>query len=177
MENGLINARINPEIFLYAVFDKKLHSEPTLAGTIGFLNSSVADLSTEIGYVITLPEFQRTHVTTNGAGMLLHYGLDLPKDGGLGLRRVQWQASANNQRSVNAAMKLGFKLEGIQRWQRSLPDAESKAIGSNGIPLRNGDPRRENLGRDSAVLALCWDEWEEGGREKVDEMMKLKSRN
>lgn len=164
----------DPGMILYAVMDKMLRPRPTLAGLIGFLNSSVANLCTEIGFIVTLPAFQRTHVTTNAVGLLLHYALDLPELGGLGLRRVQWQASASNQRSVDAAIKLGFRFEGVQRWQRALPSAKSKAVSSNGIPLRGGDPRRENPGRDTAILAICWDDWEEGCRERVDEMMKPK---
>lgn len=165
-------AAIAEGMFFYAVYDKKLHSEPTIAGMLGFLNSSVANLCTEIGYVLMLPEFHRTHVTTNAVGLLLHYCLDLPEAGGLGLRRVQWQTSSNNQKSVNAAKRLGFHWEGIQRWQKVWPGAKDKFPASNGIKVRDGDPRRENPGRDTAVLSMCWDDWEEGGRDKVDEMMK-----
>lgn len=162
-------------VFFFAVFDKKMHSEPTLAGIISLMNSSVTHLCTEIGYVVMLPEFHRTHVTTNAVGLLLHYCLDLPEAGGLGLRRVQWQTSSNNQKSVATGKRLGFQWEGIQRWSRVLPTSESKLPASNGIKVRGGDPRNENPGRDTAVLSMCWNDWEEGGRKRVDELMKSRS--
>ena len=112
--------------------------------------------------MITLPPFQRTHVTTNAIGLLLLYALDLPPHG-LGLRRVQWQANKLNTKSVGAAQKLGFKLEAILRWDRVLP--ATKASVYNGGREREGDPRPGTVGRDTAMLALCWDDWEsERGR-------------
>jgi hypothetical protein len=60
---------------------------------------------------------------------------------------------------------MGFRFEGICRWQRTLPGG--KETGGNGKTLREGDPKRTALGRNSAVLAICWDDWEEGISEKV----------
>jgi len=127
-------------------------------------------LSTEVGFVITLPPFQRTHVTTNAIGLLLMYALDLPPHG-LGLRRVQWQANRLNTKSIDIAQKMGFKLEAILRWDRVLP--VSKASASNGRGRREGDPRPGTIGRDTAMLALCWDDWE-SGRARVLEAMDRK---
>ncbi|KAJ6606842.1 hypothetical protein B0H10DRAFT_1956748 [Mycena sp. CBHHK59/15] len=74
----------NPAIVVFAVFNKATAMEPEeLAGMIGFLNASPANLSIEIGYVITLPKFQCTHVTLNAIGLLLHLALDTPEAGGL----------------------------------------------------------------------------------------------
>ncbi|KAJ8581967.1 hypothetical protein M405DRAFT_885485 [Rhizopogon salebrosus TDB-379] len=77
---------------------------------------------------------------------------------GLGLRRVQWQASELNTKSLGVAQKLGLKLEAILRWNRVLP--ASKASVSNGGKEREGDPRPGTVGRDTAMLAICWDDWE-----------------
>ncbi|KAL8710358.1 MAG: hypothetical protein Q9225_007306, partial [Loekoesia sp. 1 TL-2023] len=96
----------NPAWQLYAIIDKtRPTSQPTndpsgaLAGMICYLSSSAQHLSTEIGFLVILPAFQRTHVTTNAVGLLLRYALDSPDEGGLGLRRVQWQASSVNEAS------------------------------------------------------------------------------
>ena len=96
-----------------------------LAGTIGYLNAAPESASVEIGYAIVLPTYQRTFVSTRAIGLLLQYALELPEDksqdndlgggGGLGLRRVQWQAYANNAASIRAAQRMGLKLEGIHR--------------------------------------------------------------
>jgi len=71
---------------------------------------------------------------------------------------VQWQANRLNTKSISAAQKMGFKLEAIMRWDTVIP--ASKAIASNGGRLRESDLRPGTVGRDTAMLALCWDDWE-----------------
>ncbi|KAJ6564631.1 acyl-CoA N-acyltransferase [Mycena capillaripes] len=167
----LIEQRIQPDrgIVLFAVFDTTAPDAPQLAGTIGLLDTSATNLSTEIGFVITLPRFQRTHITGNAAGLLLHWTLDAPAEGGLGLRRVAWKANTQNARSVRAAERLGFRREGVLKWDRVLP--EWKAEGGNGGGARDGDPKPGCLGRDTMLLSLCWDDWESGARESLNEIM------
>ncbi|KAL8731614.1 MAG: hypothetical protein Q9166_003302 [cf. Caloplaca sp. 2 TL-2023] len=77
-----------PSWMLYAVIDKtRPSSSPTndpsgaLAGAITYLNSSTEHLVTEIGFVITLPSFQRTHVT-NVVSLSPQYALDPPEEKG-----------------------------------------------------------------------------------------------
>jgi RimJ/RimL family protein N-acetyltransferase len=172
---------------LFAVFDKtKRHtdlndehphklpeaeegSNEVFAGLIGLLNSSPTNLVTEIGCVVILPSFQRTHVASNATGLLLEYTLNLPSEipPGLGLRRVVWQANALNNASVDLAKRMGFKLEGVLRWERGLPPGKEET----GRISREGDPRRDYVGRDTTLLAFCWDDWEEGGRDKVKLIM------
>ncbi|KAG1743868.1 acyl-CoA N-acyltransferase [Suillus lakei] len=141
---------IDTRILLYAVIDKTRtstnhSSSANFAGIIGYINTSPADLSTEI-YVIILPPFQRTHVTTNAIGLLLQYAFDLPPHG-LGLRRVQWKANKLNTKSIGTGQKLGIF-------------AGSKASATNGVKEREGDPCPGAVGTDTALLALCWDDWE-----------------
>lgn len=174
--------RRDPTITLFAIIDKTQtpaesmigegeKKEGTLAGFLGFLNTSRMNLCTEIGFVTILPQFQRTHVTSNAVGLLLHYSLDLPSAGGLGLRRVVWQTNALNAASVRAGERMGFRKEGILRWDRVLPSGK---VG-NGGEERVGDPRQGCPGRDTAILSLCWDDWESGGRERVDAIMARKT--
>ncbi|KAK0469818.1 uncharacterized protein EV420DRAFT_1472977 [Desarmillaria tabescens] len=131
-------------------------------GTIMF---AVYDRTKEEGYA------GRTHVTSNAIGILLKHSLDLPEDGGLGLRRVVWQASAANVASIRTAKRMGFKQEGVLRWHKAWP--ESKSRGANGIRVRKGDPGKEvfPLGRDTVVLSICWDDWEGGVRAHVEATM------
>lgn len=161
-----IDVRIerDPALTLWVVYNKKSagDTEDELVGLIGLLNTDPTNLSTEIGFVLTLPPFQRTHVTTHAVGLLLVWCLDELK-----LRRVQWQANARNEKSVHAAQKMGFAMEGIVRWQRVLPPEKRKA----GSKPREGDPKPEHHGRDSALLSVCWDDWEGGVKEKVRERM------
>ncbi|KAF5369642.1 hypothetical protein D9615_010249 [Tricholomella constricta] len=160
----------NPACVLFAVYDKTKAAETgnpdgALAGAIGFCDASSANLHAEVAFVMISPRFQRTHVTSNAIGLLLHYTLDLPSEGGLGLRRVVWKASPLNAASVKAAERMGFTKEGVLRWHRVLP--EGKSMGGNGRERRTGDPKENALGRDTVVLSLCWDDWEAYGRDRV----------
>ena len=163
---------------LYAIIDKtrlqgeepEIRCDPSpssFAGSIGLLNASPKNRSVEIGHILILPPFQRTHVAVNATGLLLAYGLDRPDEGGLGLRRVQWQAHAANARSIGSAQGIGFKLEGYMRWQRVLEAG------------KEGGEREEDghgPGRSSAMLAICWDDWELGRlKEAVQERMLLRT--
>jgi len=122
-----------------------------------------------------LPAFQRTHVASNAVGILLHYTLDLPTSSSplisvkgptsaLGLRRIVWQAHHLNKGSIRLAERMGFKIESVLRWDRVLPTSK---VG-NGRDVREGDPRKERAGRDTAMLSLCWDDWEGSAKIVVD---------
>jgi RimJ/RimL family protein N-acetyltransferase len=156
---------------VYAAYDKVFDPDPTPAGIVGFLDASPENLSTELGFLIVFPRYQRTHLTSNMVGLLLQYCLELPENGGLGLRRVQWQANAQNEASVRTALRMGFQHEGVKRWDRVIRASAGKPNTMERLP-REGDPRRTDFGRHTALLGLCWDEWEDGGREKVRDLMK-----
>lgn len=165
-----------PARMLYAVIDKthppsaEDEGGGALAGVISYLNSSTTDLSTEIGFVVTLPPFQRTHVTSNAIGLLLQYALEPRSSAGLGLRRVQWQCNSVNVASRRAAARMGFRLEGILRWDRVFANGRPQGKQSNGRDLPP-DADADDLGRDTAIYSLCWDDWEQGGRDAVQAIM------
>ncbi|KAJ4493655.1 acyl-CoA N-acyltransferase, partial [Lentinula edodes] len=138
--------------------------EGTPAGICGYVYTNPSDLYTEL-FVLAFPRYHHTHVASHMIGLLMQYALNLPSTGGLGLRRVQWSANVKNQGSVGLAKKMGFRVEGVRRWARVLE--VDKGEGGNGVGRRKGDPRGECPGRDTVGLAICWDEWEEGGRERV----------
>jgi RimJ/RimL family protein N-acetyltransferase len=144
--------------------------EGAVAGHLTYINSSAYNLSTEIGYICVLPPFQRTHVTSNAVGLMMQYALNCPEQGGLGLRRVFWQANELNQPSRRLAERMRFRFEGILRWDRVLPP-HKKAFGV-GVNAREGDPRGKDYGgRHTAMYGHCWDDWEDGGREMVEAIM------
>jgi len=155
----------------YAAYDKVFEPNPTPAGIIGLLDASPMNLSVEMGLVVAFARYQRTHLTSNMIGLLLQYCLELPENGGLGLRRVQWQANVQNEASIKVALRMGFQHEGVKRWERIVPASVGKPNTVERLP-REGDPRRKDLGRHTAVLGLCWDDWEDGTREEVGGLMK-----
>ncbi|KAF5392311.1 hypothetical protein D9757_001610 [Collybiopsis confluens] len=144
------------------------NGDPTPAGLVGYFYTNPNDLWTEI-FIMVLPQFRRTHVASHMAGLLLRHALNLPSEGGLGLRRVQWSANVKNTGSVGLAKKIGMRLEGVKRWARVLEPG--KEDGGNGISARKGDPREKCPSRDTACLGICWDEWEDEGKEKVEKIL------
>lgn len=170
----------DPTFCLYAIKDKTRASSPsdassnevtseTFAGLMSLMTASFTNASAEIGSILIFPKFQRTHVTTNATGLLLAYSFDPVDQGGLGLRRVQWQANVENLPSVACAKRLGFQFEGIQRWQRVLPP-QKKGLVPESMERKDG----RGPGRHEAVLAICWDDWEGGVREKIQKSMELR---
>ncbi|TEB24948.1 hypothetical protein FA13DRAFT_1638141, partial [Coprinellus micaceus] len=171
---------------LFAIFDKTRPpagngesgegAAGTLAGALGYINSSPKNLCTEIGTLVVLPPFQRTHVASNAVGLLLHYALNSPSHlafPGLGLRRVAWLTNRVNTPSIRLAERLRFQRE-VVRSKKVPPEGKGAEV-SNGKALRDGDPRAQCLGRDSVLLSLCWDDWEGGAREQVDTAMARKA--
>lgn len=63
---------------------------------------------------------------------------------------------------------MGMTEEGTLRWVFRLPE------GKEGDATREGDPKQNQLGRGSTVLAMCCDNWENGGREFVQQMIDLR---
>ncbi|KAI0261047.1 acyl-CoA N-acyltransferase [Gloeopeniophorella convolvens] len=157
--------RRDPAWVLFAVRDDTQGG--ALAGVIGLLKGAPAQLSAEIGWVVVFPAYQRTHVGRHAVGILLRYCLLLPSEGGLGLRRVQWCAHAANGASRGAALRMGFREEGVLRWERVVSAGKE----GNGKVLRAEDPQKEHPGRDTVVLSICADDWENGGREHVQQVM------
>jgi hypothetical protein len=53
----------------------------TMAGTIGLIKASPAELRAEIAWVVVSPAFQRSHDASNAVALLLRYCLELPQAG------------------------------------------------------------------------------------------------
>ncbi|KAF9241847.1 acyl-CoA N-acyltransferase [Melanogaster broomeanus] len=140
--------------------------EGSLAGLFGLLYTDKTNLVTEIGPAIVLPAFQRTHVASHAVGLLLKYLLDIAPSG-LGFRKVKWTASPFNVPSNRLAKRMGFKFDGLIRWTSVVVRVEGYQ--KDGKEARAGDAGDGLLGRDSNELAVCWDDWEGGGRELVEQ--------
>ncbi|KAF9468090.1 acyl-CoA N-acyltransferase [Collybia nuda] len=160
--------RLDPSCLIFAIIDKVKEKENgdighSLAGMIGVLNCSSKNLAVEIGPVIILKAFQRTFVASNAIGLILRHWLSIPSEGGLGFRRICWTANPYNEASIRTAERMGLKKEGVLRWTWCLPE--------NGVGKEAGEGRGERRGRDSVLLSICWDDWENGGREHVEKVI------
>ena len=81
-----------------------------LGGMAAFQRIVPQNLCIEIARVWYVPEVQKTHVNTETIHLLLREAIDR-----LGYRRVEWKCDALNERSRQAALRLGFQFEGIFR--------------------------------------------------------------
>ncbi|KAI0634763.1 acyl-CoA N-acyltransferase [Trametes polyzona] len=167
--------RRNPHQIYFAVIDKTrpdpAHADwgGSFAGLIGLINTSPANLSTELGWLLVFPAFQRTHVAKTMVALALRYVLQLPTASppGLGFRRAQWCANVQNGPSVGLAERMGFRREGTLRNYPVL----SKGYAAYGRVGRPGDAFEGQSSRDTAILSLCWDDWEGGEKEKVQALI------
>lgn len=165
----------NPESFAFAIIDKTRPAsaedpEGELAGTLSYIRTSPVHLCTEIGFIVILPPYQHTHVAKNAVGLACRYALEPVEKGGLGLRRVDWRASTSNRASVGLAERMGFRMNGVIPWHVRFVKGRLKGKIGNGRPLPPGsDP--EDVWRDSALLSISWEEWENGVRERVMEVI------
>ncbi len=79
-------------------------------GIVSFLNI-VSDMRRlELGHIWYSPESQRSNVNTEAMYLMLCEAFDRLK-----YRRVEWKCDSLNERSRAAALRLGFRFEGIFR--------------------------------------------------------------
>lgn len=160
----------DPEHFLFAIKDRTRTPSPEdadgeLAGIIGFIHASEKLRSVEIGPVVVLPRYQRTHVTSNALGLLLGYAFT-----SLELVRAEWVCHALNLASIKTAERLAFERVGVVPYHFCFPLGRRTGKVGNGGPLPPGsDP--DDLWRDTALYSLSWDLWARS-REKVEAVMR-----
>ncbi|KAL7423019.1 hypothetical protein Q5752_002318 [Cryptotrichosporon argae] len=164
--------RRTPGHLQYAIYSAPLDrldapaADYVFAGTLGLIESSVEHMISEPGWILIMKPFQRTHVLTHAAGLATHRILDAPQDGGLGLRRCQWQTTTLNTASQAAARRLGYTHEGVLRGLKVLAPGK--------VGVRDGRPGvrlADHMQRDSWVASVMWYEWEESVRAHVDALM------
>ena len=79
-------------------------------GMVSFLNI-VSDMRRlELGHIWYAPDSQRSNVNTEAIYLMLREAFDRLK-----YRRVEWKCDSLNEKSRSAALRLGFKFEGIFR--------------------------------------------------------------
>ncbi|POS74892.1 acetyltransferase [Diaporthe helianthi] len=165
----------NPASHIFAIIDKTRDRSPEdpdgeLAGMVSYISTVPPFLSSEIGAIVVLPEYQRSHVTSNAVGLLLQYGFAPADEGGLGLVRMQWYCSAANAASVKVAERMGFQKVGLIPYHMKFPLGKKYGKLGNDRPLPPGS-HPNDLWRDSLFYSMSWDVWEDEARDKVEKAM------
>ncbi len=87
------------------VYDRKSESQ---VGLVTFMNNHPEHLKVELGNIWYSPVVQRRGFNPEATYLMLRHAFDL------GYRRVEWKCDALNERSRNAALRMGFTFEGMQ---------------------------------------------------------------
>ena len=82
----------------------------TPIGMVTILNADLPNRRLELGHIWYIPAAQRTAANTEATYLLLNEAFDHYRS-----RRVEWKCDANNSKSRQAALRLGFTFEGIFR--------------------------------------------------------------
>lgn len=77
-------------------------------GVTTYMSNVPAHLKIELGNIWYSPLVQRTAANTESVYLMLNHAFSL------GYRRVEWKCHSLNERSRRAALRLGFRFEGIQ---------------------------------------------------------------
>jgi RimJ/RimL family protein N-acetyltransferase len=85
-------------------------------GMASFLNVRPEMRVLEVGHIWYAPEAQRTAANTEATYLMLRDAFDL------GYRRAEWKCDALNERSRRAALRLGFRFEGVFRQHMVVKD-------------------------------------------------------
>lgn len=84
------------------------HASGKACGQASFLDIHAQNGVIEIGHIWFGLELQRTRAATEALFLMLKYAMD-----DLGYRRMQWRCNSLNEKSRQAARRLGFRFEGI----------------------------------------------------------------
>jgi len=80
----------------------------TPIGVVNYINNVPEHLKIELGSIWYSPIAQRTNANLEATTLLLRHAF------ARGYRRVEWKCDALNLRSRKAALRMGFRFEGIQ---------------------------------------------------------------
>lgn len=84
----------------------------TPIGIVNLMSNDPPNLKIELGGIWYGPIAQRTGANTEATWLMLRHCF------GLGYRRVEWKCDSLNARSRHAALRMGFRFEGIQEQHR-----------------------------------------------------------
>jgi RimJ/RimL family protein N-acetyltransferase len=107
-----LRAFLGPQItaengLCFCVFDCNTDKQ---IGVANYMNNFPMHLKIELGSIWYSPIAQGTKANLEATYMMLKHAFNL------GYRRVEWKCDSRNERSRRAALRMGFKFEGIQEY-------------------------------------------------------------
>ncbi len=107
-----LEAFLSPQIsagngLCFCVFDR---DTDTQIGVANYMNNFPEHLKIELGNIWYSPAAQGTKANLEATYLMLKHAF------ALGYRRVEWKCDSRNERSRRAALRMGFKFEGIQEY-------------------------------------------------------------
>ena len=128
-----LTARDEGKEYPFIVFDKTTNC---YAGSTRFYDIQPANQMLQLGYTWYGGKFRGTGLNKHCKFLLLQFAFEY-----LQMERVEFRADARNERSIAAMKSIGCKVEGI---------------------IRSHAPLRDGTRRDSIILSILKDEWNNG---------------
>jgi len=97
----------NTDCFFYAIYSKR-HKK--YCGLASYLRIQPKAGSIEVGYITYSPILRKTVEATETMYLMMKNVFETLK-----YRRYEWKCNNGNEKSKNAALRLGFKFEGVFR--------------------------------------------------------------
>ncbi|HEV7782032.1 MAG TPA: GNAT family protein [Chitinophagaceae bacterium] len=138
-----VQNRADKKEYPFIVFDKKTNN---YAGSTRFYDIQQQYLTTQLGFTWYGKHFQRNGLNRHCKLLLLTFAFEE-----WGLERVEFRADANNARSIAAMKAIGCVEEGI---------------------LRNHTPTAAGTRRNSIVLSILKEEWQNGVKELLQKAIR-----
>jgi N-acetyltransferase len=140
--NTALHERSTGREYPFIVFDKKTNE---YAGSTRFYDIQPANLTLQLGYTWYGEKFRGTGLNKHCKFLLLQFAFEV-----LNAERVEFRADARNEKSIAAMKSIGCIVEGI---------------------LRSNMPLQDVGRRDSIVLSILKDEWENAVKERLKQRL------
>lgn len=134
--------RSDQKMYAFSVFDKRTNA---YAGSTRFYDVNLAFKTVQLGYTWYGEQFRGTGLNMHCKYLLLQFAFEQ-----MDMQRVEFRADARNARSIAAMKKIGCVEEGILR---------------EDMPLLTGGRRN------SMILSILKNEWEQTVKEKIGGML------
>jgi N-acetyltransferase len=133
-----LQSKTEKTAYPFIVFDKRTQA---YAGSTRFYDIQLANKTLQLGYTWYGKKFQGTGLNKHCKYLLLQFAFEH-----LQMERVEFRADNNNVRSIAAMKSIGCTVEGV---------------------LRSNMPIYPNGRRDSIILSILKNEWEQSVKEKL----------